>query len=89
MLATAPEECTGPALRTWADACPLVAGSGGREQATRRIVDSLGDEADLPEAGRFEVSRVIDGEVVTIRGAVVKGIPRIGTAFIPEKFPGG
>ncbi|MFG2880725.1 polymorphic toxin-type HINT domain-containing protein [Streptomyces sp. NPDC048297] len=67
----------------------LVARSGGREQAMRRIVDSLGDVSDLPTAGRFEVGRVIDGENVTIRGAVVNGIPRIGTAFNPDKFPGG
>ncbi|MCX2970996.1 MULTISPECIES: polymorphic toxin-type HINT domain-containing protein [Streptomyces] len=67
----------------------LVARSGGREQAMRRIVDSLGDVRDLPTAGRFEVGRVIDGENVTIRGAVVNGVPRIGTAFNPDKFPGG
>lgn len=67
----------------------LVARSGGREQAMRRIVDSLGDVSDLPTAGRFEVGRVIDGENVTIRGAVVNGVPRIGTAFNPDKFPGG
>ncbi|WP_139238228.1 hypothetical protein [Streptomyces aidingensis] len=57
--------------------------AGRREQAMRRIVDSLGDVSDLPAAGRFEVSRVIDGENVTIRGVVVNGIPRIGTAFNP------
>ncbi|MFT2016417.1 polymorphic toxin-type HINT domain-containing protein [Streptomyces sp. 796.1] len=67
----------------------LVARSGGREQAMRRIVDSLGDASDLPAGGRFEVGRVIDGENVTIRGAVVNGVPRIGTAFNPDKFPGG
>ncbi|MFD6201445.1 Hint domain-containing protein, partial [Streptomyces rubiginosohelvolus] len=67
----------------------LVARSGGREQAMRRIVNSLDDAADLPAAGRFEVRRVIDGENVTIRGAVVNGVPRIGTAFNPDKFPGG
>ncbi|GAA1332434.1 hypothetical protein GCM10009660_06910 [Catellatospora bangladeshensis] len=55
----------------------------------RRIVDSLGDVSDLPAAGRFEVGRVIDGENVTIRGAVVNGVPGIDTAFNPDKFPGG
>lgn len=67
----------------------LVARSGAREQAMRRIVDSLGDVSDLPAAGRFEVGRVIDGENVTIRGAVVNDVPKIGTAFNPDKFSGG
>ncbi len=48
----------------------------------RQIVNSLGDGAELPEAGKFVVTRVIDGAVVTIRGAVIDGIPKIGTAFI-------
>lgn len=67
----------------------LVARTGGREQAMRRIVDSLGDAGDLPARGRFEVGRIIDGEKVTIRGSVVDGVPRIGTAFIPDKYLGG
>lgn len=28
------------------------------------------------------------GKTVTIRGAMVNGVPRTGTAFIQEKFPG-
>jgi hypothetical protein len=67
----------------------LVKDSGGRSEAMRRIVDTLNDVPDLPDRGRFEVDRVINGEVVTIRGAVVNGIPRLGTAFISSKFPGG
>ncbi|MFD6275438.1 Hint domain-containing protein [Streptomyces sp. NPDC060209] len=66
----------------------LVAKSGGREQALRSIMDSLKGATDLPAAGKYEVSRVIGGETVTIRGAVVNGVPRLGTAFIPGKFPG-
>ncbi|BBJ43934.1 hypothetical protein SSPO_066520 [Streptomyces antimycoticus] len=67
----------------------IVKNSGGREQAFRRIVNSLGEKDDLPDAGGFVVKRTIDGEVVTIRGAMVKGVPRVGTAFIEDKFPGG
>ncbi|SDY28376.1 intein C-terminal splicing region/intein N-terminal splicing region [Amycolatopsis xylanica] len=67
----------------------LVAKAGGREQALKRIVDSLHTIDDLPASGAFEVLRTIEGEVVTIRGAVVNGIPRLGTAFIAGKFPGG
>ncbi|MBJ7901766.1 hypothetical protein IF655_00420 [Streptomyces sp. DSM 110735] len=55
----------------------IVKNSGGRAEAFRRIVNSLGESDDL-----------IDGELVTIRGAMVKGIPRVGTAFIQDKFPG-
>jgi RHS repeat-associated protein len=66
----------------------LVEESGGREQAFRRIVNSLGEKDDLPESGGFVVNRTIDGEVVTIRGAMVQGVPRVGTAFIAERFPG-
>jgi hypothetical protein len=67
----------------------LVRQSGGRSQALRRIIDSLGEQNDLPGSGRFEVTRNIDGETVVIRGAVVDGVPRLGTAYIPAKFPGG
>ena len=61
----------------------LVESSGGQSQAMRQLVNSLADGIGLPEAGRFEVVRVIDGVAVTIRGAVVDGIPKIGTAFVP------
>lgn len=78
------EHVIDPAKHGFSD---LVKASGGRQQALKRIIDSLGDKADLPAAGRFEVQRVINGETVTIRGAVVNGVPRLGTAFIPAKFP--
>ncbi len=66
----------------------LVQVAGGRSEAMKMIVDSLGDASDLPQAGKFEVDRTIAGEQVTIRGAMVNGVPRIGTAFIPSAFPG-
>lgn len=66
----------------------LVQVAGGRSEAMKMIVDSLGNAADLPQSGRFEVSRMIAGEQVTIRGAMVNCVPRIGTAFIPSAFPG-
>lgn len=34
------------------------------------------------------MNREIGGETVTIRGAIVNGVPKLGTALIPEKFPG-
>lgn len=66
----------------------LVRAAGGRSQAMKLIVDSLGAGQDLPPAGPFVVTRIIDGAQVTIRGAMVNGIPKIGTAFIRAAFPG-
>ena len=74
-----------PAKHGFAD---LVQAAGGRSQAMKLIVDSLGAGQDLPEAGPFAVTRMIDGAQVTIRGAMVNGIPKIGTAFIADAFPG-
>ncbi|MFD8967292.1 Hint domain-containing protein [Streptomyces sp. NPDC059568] len=70
----------------------LVRKSGGREQALKKIVDSLGDgpmtQKPGGQPGEFELSRVVEGETVTIRGRMVNGIARISTAFIPAKHPG-
>ena len=66
----------------------IVEQAGGRSEAMREITDSLRCSCGLPTTGRFEVQRVIYGETVTIRGAIVNGVPRIGTAFVPSKFPG-
>jgi hypothetical protein len=74
-----------PAKHGFAD---LVQATGGRSQAMKLIVDSLGAGQDLPESGPFAVTRMIDGAQVTIRGAMVNGIPKIGTAFIADAFPG-
>lgn len=37
----------------------------------------------LPDAGKFEVTTVVDGQDVVVRGIVIDGIARIGTAFTP------
>ncbi|WP_066953236.1 Hint domain-containing protein [Streptomyces lushanensis] len=70
----------------------LVRKSGGREQALKKIVDSLGDgpmtQKPGGRPGEFELRRVVEGETVTIRGRMVNGIARISTAFIPAKHPG-
>ena len=55
---------------------------GTEEKTVEAITRSLGN--DLPAEGeRFEMVRQIEGYDVTIRGRVVNGTPRIGTAFIP------
>lgn len=60
---------------------PLVQQFGSRDAAMEQIVRSIG--GPLPHAGRFEIAQSIGGQTVVIRGAVVDGIPRIGTAFTP------
>jgi RHS repeat-associated protein len=66
----------------------LVQAAGGRSEAMREIVNSLSNGTGLPAQGPFEVIRVINGQTITIRGAMVNGIPKIGTAFDPAAFPG-
>jgi hypothetical protein len=61
---------------------PLVDKFGGREGAMREIIGSL-RSGGLPESGPFEVVRNVGGQPVHIRGAVVDGVPKIGTAFTP------
>ena len=57
----------------------LLAKYGSREGVMEQMVKSLGD---LPDEV-FEVLRMIGGEMVTIRGNVIDGVAKIGTAFIP------
>ena len=66
----------------------LVNSSGGRPEAMRVLVDSLQDGSGLPANGPFEVTRVINGQNIAIRGAMVRGVPKIGTAFDPSAYPG-
>ncbi len=60
----------------------LVSKAGSESNVIRRLYLSLGQSGGVPASGNFEVSVKIYGYDVTIRGAVVDGIPRIGTAFI-------
>lgn len=60
---------------------PLVQQFGSREAAMEQIVRNIG--GPLPQKGPFQVARSIGGQDVYIRGSVVDGIPRIGTAYTP------
>jgi RHS repeat-associated protein len=60
---------------------PLVQQFGSREAVVRKMLDSL--IGRTPASGIFEVTSNIGGYGVVIRGAVVGGAVRIGTAFIP------
>lgn len=60
---------------------PLIEQFGSREAAMEEIVRSIG--GPLPQSGPFQIAQSIGGQTVVIRGAVVDGVPRIGTAFTP------
>lgn len=61
---------------------PLVETYGSEAGAMEQIVRSL-DGAGLPSSGIFEVTTQVGGQSVVVRGAVVDGVARIGTAFTP------
>ncbi len=61
----------------------LLSKAGSEANIIRRLYLSLGQTGSLPASGVFEKVVSIYGYDVTIRGAVVNGVPRIGTAFIP------
>lgn len=61
----------------------LLSKAGSEANIIRKLYLSLGQSGALPAAGKFEINVAIYGNNVTVRGAVVDGIPRIGTAFIP------
>ncbi len=59
----------------------LVDQLGGRPAVVRAFV--LGLRGRVPASGTFEVRLVIGSQLVVVRGAVVNGVIKIGTAFTP------
>jgi hypothetical protein len=60
---------------------PLVKQLGSEEKVMTEVVKGL-TKIKLPQAGLFEEPVLIAGRTVTVRGAVVDGIPRLSTMFI-------
>jgi hypothetical protein len=60
---------------------PLVQQVGSQQAVVRAILSGL--RGLTPSAGAFEGTIVIGGESVVVRGAVVNGVVKIGTAFVP------
>lgn len=60
---------------------PLVRMFGSREAVVQEFLRGL--KGLTPAAGRFEREIVVGGQRVIVRGAVVDGIVKIGTAFTP------
>lgn len=68
---------------------------GETQHGLNTVVQALGGEskvmdaaqasltgADVPSSGLFEVTRMVGGQTVTIRGVVENGVPMIGTIFV-------
>ena len=60
---------------------PLVRQFGSREAVVQQFLNSL--KGLTPESGTFEEQIVVGGQKVIVRGAVVNGVTKIGTAFTP------
>jgi hypothetical protein len=60
---------------------PLVQQLGSRQGVIRAILSAL--KGLTPASGQFEVSVQVAGQSVVVRGAVVNGVVKIGTAFTP------
>ena len=60
----------------------LVEQLGSREAVVTEAVKGLVGEG-IPAAGRFSVLREIAGQTVRISGAVVDGVAKIGTMYVP------
>ncbi len=61
---------------------PLLSKAGSEANVIRRLYLSLGQSGQLPASGNFKIAVNIYGYNVTIKGAVIDGIPRIGTSYI-------
>jgi RHS repeat-associated protein len=60
----------------------LVSAFGSKENAYDQLLEAT-RAAAKSSTGRFEVTVKVGGYTVTVRGKIVNGQPRIGTAFIP------
>ena len=62
---------------------PLVRDCGGEDQAMTDIVNSVGDVPDGIYGRGNEIVRMVNGHLVHIRGAMINGVFKIGTAYTP------
>ena len=59
---------------------------GGESKALKAIENATGKAVDTSKPGRFETTVKVGGEHVTVRGSVVDGKVKIGTAFVKKKL---
>lgn len=57
---------------------------GGENKAFNAIEKATGKAVDISKAGRFETTVKVGGEQVTVRGRVIDGQVKIGTAFVKK-----
>jgi len=60
---------------------PLVQQLGGREAVVEQMLSGV--KGLTPASGTFEIPVTISGQTVVVRGAVVNGVVKLGTAFTP------
>jgi hypothetical protein len=60
---------------------PLVEQFGSREAVTQQMLNGV--RGLTPASGTFEIPVTIGGQTVVVRGAVVNGVTKLGTAFTP------
>lgn len=60
---------------------PLVEQFGSREAVAQQMLNSV--KGLTPASGTFEIPVTIGGQTVVVRGAVVNGVTKLGTAFTP------
>jgi hypothetical protein len=54
---------------------------GSREAVVQQVLNGL--KGLTPQVGTFELQITVGGQTVVVRGAVVDGVTKIGTAFTP------
>jgi hypothetical protein len=59
----------------------LIRQYGSREAVVQQFLKGL--KGHTPKSGTFEQQIVVGGHKVIVRGAVVDGVTKIGTAFTP------
>jgi hypothetical protein len=60
---------------------PLVQQFGSREAVVQQFLNEL--KGLTPASGTFQEQIVVGGQTVIVRGAVVNGVTKIGTAYTP------
>jgi uncharacterized membrane protein YbaN (DUF454 family) len=60
---------------------PLVQQFGSREAVVQQMLSAL--KGLTPVSGLFEETVIVGAQKVTVRGMVIDGIVKIGTAFTP------
>ena len=61
----------------------FVKACGNKDKAFDKLEDAFANAVKDRSDGRIEIIIRANGFDITVRGAIVSGAPKIGTAFIP------